>query len=110
MTRNGKEINHIGLTPDVEVENTTDGIDTSKYTPFDYTTKQSYGNSSDNVKAAKERLYLLDFYNGNTDSDVFDDELKTAIKDFQKQMICFHTESLTYRLKRKLKKFFQRLK
>ena len=41
MTRNGKEINHIGLTPDVEVENTTDKIDTSKYTPFDYTTKQS---------------------------------------------------------------------
>lgn len=110
MTRNGKEINHIGLTPDVEVENTTDRIDTSKYTPFDYTTKQSYGNSSDNVKAAKERLYLLDFYNGNTDSDVFDDELKTAIRTSKKQMICFHTESLTYQLKRKLKKFFQRLK
>ena len=109
VTRNGKEINHIGLTPDVEVENTTDGIDTSKYTPFDYTTKQSYGNSSDNVKAAKERLYLLDFYNGNTDSDVFDDELKTAIKDFQKANDLLSYGVLDIPTQKKIEKVFSKI-
>ena len=109
VTRNGKEINHIGLTPDVEVENTTDRIDTSKYTPFDYTTKQSYGNSSDNVKAAKERLYLLDFYNGNTDSDVFDDELKTAIKDFQKANDLLSYGVLDIPTQKKIEKVFSKL-
>ena len=109
VTRNGKEINHIGLTPDVEVENITDRIDTSKYTPFDYTTKQSYGNSSDNVKAAKERLYLLDFYNGNTDSDVFDDELKTAIKDFQKANDLLSYGVLDIPTQKKIEKVFSKI-
>ena len=45
----------------LKFRDTTDGKDTSKYTPFDYTTKQSYGNSSHNVKAAKARLDLVGF-------------------------------------------------
>ena len=87
----------------------TDRIDTSKYTPFDYTTKQSYGNSSDNVKAAKERLYLLDFYNGNTDSDVFDDELKTAIKDFQKANDLLSYGVLDIPTQKKIEKVFSKI-
>ena len=82
---------------------------TSKYTPFDYTTKQSYGNSSDNVKAAKERLYLLDFYNGNTDSDVFDDELKTAIKDFQKANDLLSYGVLDIPTQKKIEKVFSKI-
>lgn len=70
---------------------------------------QSYGNSSDNVKAAKERLYLLDFYNGNTDSDVFDDELKTAIKDFQKANDLLSYGVLDIPTQKKIEKVFSKL-
>lgn len=108
VTRNGKEINHIGLTPDVEVENNTDKIDTSNYTPFDYTTRQSYGDSADNIKAAKERLYLLEFYSGNTDNDVFDGELKTAIKDFQKANDLLSYGVLDIPTQKKIEKVFSK--
>ena len=61
------------------------------------------------LKPQKERLYLLDFYNGNTDSDVFDDELKTAIKDFQKQMICFSYGVLDIPTQKKIEKSFSKI-
>jgi carboxyl-terminal processing protease len=83
ITRNGKEINHIGLTPDEYVENTVGKIDTSKYTQFDFETKSALGNSSDNVKAAKERLSLMGYYSGDTESPVFDENFKDALKSFQ---------------------------
>lgn len=83
ITRNGKEINHIGITPDIEVENVIEKIDASEYAQFDFKTKSSLGNVGDNVKAAKERLYILNFYDESVENDVFDNPLKTAIKDFQ---------------------------
>lgn len=83
ITRNGNEINHKGLNPDEYVENTVEKIDTSKYTQFDLTTRAAFGDYGDNVKAAKERLALLGFYDGNSDSNVFDAELKESIKNFQ---------------------------
>ncbi len=89
ITRNGNEINHIGLTPDEEVENLTSKIDTSKYTSFDYETKPSYGGSGYNVKSAKEKLYLLGFYEGDVSSEVFDEDLKEAVKDFQRENSLF---------------------
>ena len=83
ITRNGNEINHKGLTPDTYVENVTSKIDTSKYTPFDYSTRSALGMSDDNVMAAKERLRVLGYYDGAVDSGVFDMELKNAVKTFQ---------------------------
>lgn len=83
ITRNGKEINRIGLTPDIEVENTTEKIDMSEYISFDYVTKSALGNKGDNVIAAKERLSLLNYYNGDVENNVFDEELKDAVADFQ---------------------------
>ena len=82
VTRNGKEINKVGLTPDVIVENEIHPLDTSSYTQFDYDTKASLGQKNDNVKAAKERLEVLGFYEGEI-NDIFDTELLEAVKAFQ---------------------------
>ena len=64
---------------------------------------------TDALKAAKERLYLLDFYNGNTDSDVFDDELKTAIKDFQKANDLLSYGVLDIPTQKKIEKVFSKI-
>ncbi|MBQ8300900.1 MAG: S41 family peptidase [Clostridia bacterium] len=84
ITRNGREINHIGLTPNEYVENVVSKIDTKGYSFFDFETKSAFGAYDDNVRAAKERLKILGFFEGETDNKVFDSDLKEAISDFQK--------------------------
>lgn len=61
------------------------------------------------LKPQKERLYLLGFYNGNTDSDVFDDELKTAIKDFQKANDLLSYGVLDIPTQKKIEKVFSKI-
>lgn len=82
ITRNGKEINKIGLTPDKYVENEVSKFDSSEYTQFDYNTKISLGQSHPNVKAAKERLNLMGDYDGEI-NEVFDEEFYDTIKVYQ---------------------------
>lgn len=82
ITRNGKEINKIGLTPDKYVENEVSKFDSSEYTQFDYNTNISLGQSHPNVKAAKERLNLMGNYDGEI-NEVFDEEFYDTIKVFQ---------------------------
>lgn len=84
ITRNGKEINHVGLTPDEYAENEKSKLDLSGYSQFDFNTKSVLGNSGENVKAAKERLALIGYYNGDTENDVFDTELREAVINFQR--------------------------
>ena len=83
LTRNGTEIDHVGLTPDIYVENYTKKIDTTGYTKFDFLTPTSLGASGTNVVAAKERLAIMDYYIGNLQNDVYNVDLKEAIKAFQ---------------------------
>ena len=82
ITRNGNEINDVGIVPDDKVSNVTNPIDTKKYTQFDYVTKFAVGSNGEGVRAAKERLYLLGYYAGAVD-DVFDAPLEQAITKFQ---------------------------
>ncbi len=82
ITRNGKEINHKGLTPDKYVENEITKVDTSKYTQFDYKTRTALGDKNDNVLAAKERLAILGYYSGQN-NDIYDIGLQEAVKLFQ---------------------------
>lgn len=83
FTRNGHEINHIGLTPDEQVENIVSPINTSEYAQFDFTTRNSLGSSHENVKAAKQRLKVLGFYDADAENSVFDADFKETIKSFQ---------------------------
>lgn len=84
ITRNGNEIDHIGLSPDIEVENYTKKIDTSGYSKFDFLHTASVGESGTNVSAAKERLSIMGYYIGNLSNDVFNTDLTDAIREFQK--------------------------
>jgi len=84
LTRNGHAINEIGLSPDEHVTNVTEPIDTGKYTPFTYKTKWHPGADDDNITAAKERLYLLRYYNGEINNN-FDEGLVNAVKKFQEE-------------------------
>ncbi len=85
ITRNGNEIANIGLEPDREVSNYTKKIDTTGYTKFDFLTPTKLGDSGVNVTAAKERLALMNYYIGNMTNDVFNTDLKEAIREFQKR-------------------------
>lgn len=81
LTRNGRKINKIGLTPDEVVENEITKLDTSEMKQFDFK-PVSLGAKSDNVQAAKERLEVFGYYDGEI-NDVFDTELYEAVKAFQ---------------------------
>lgn len=83
ITRNGNKINEIGIEPDVYVENYTEKIEIGQYTPFTFTDKWSLGSRGVPVKAAKERLYMLGYFNGNSENDVFNVQLQDAIKLYQ---------------------------
>ncbi|MBQ2663006.1 MAG: S41 family peptidase [Clostridia bacterium] len=81
LTRNGRKINKIGLTPDLVVENEITKLDTSKMKQFNFT-PSSLGERCDNARAAKERLNYLGFFGGEI-NDVYDYDLFEAIKAFQ---------------------------
>ncbi len=84
-TRDGREIDHVGLEPDREVRNKTEKIDTTGYTKFDFLTPTKLGDSGVNVTAAKERLSIMRYFIGNLSNDVFNTDLKEAVREFQKR-------------------------
>lgn len=83
LTRNGNEIDHVGLIPDKEVSNYVKKIDTTGYTKFDFLNPKSVGSSGDNVSAAKERLAIMGYFIGNLGNNVFNTDLESAIRTFQ---------------------------
>ena len=108
FTRNGKDINRNGIIPDKIVENTTQKIDLSDYTKFDYTQKPSVGVNSQNTKAAKERLRILGYYQGEAD-DYFDDALSVAVRNFQEDSGLFPYGVLDISTQKKLEEEFSEL-
>ena len=84
LTRNGNEIDHVGLTPDIEVSNYNKRIDTTEYTRFDFLTPVSVGMSGTNVIAAKQRLALMHYFIGNLGNDVFNTDLEESVRRFQR--------------------------
>ncbi len=85
ITRGGNEINEKGIEPDEYVFNKTVPINTKEYTQFDYKTKWDEGMSGEGVKAAKERLYLLRYFTGDTTNDNYDEEMKSIVARFQEE-------------------------
>ena len=82
LTRDGHEINRVGIDPDEYVINTTQNINTAQYHELDYKTKWQIGQSGESVRGAKERLKALGFYSGEI-NDQFDSELEQAVTEFQ---------------------------
>ena len=109
ITRNGHEIAHVGLDPDIDVSNYTKKIDTTGYTKFDFLTPMSLGSSGQNVTAAKERLSMMDYYIGNMGNDLFNTDLKSAIKEFQRDNGLTDSGVLDIPTQVKLKEVFEKL-
>jgi len=83
ITRNGKEINKIGIEPNELVLNEISLVDASKYTPFEYKGKYNIGDTAQDIKAAEERLSLMG-YNVGTVDDTYTQSTFDAIMKFQK--------------------------
>lgn len=82
LTRNGNDINGVGIEPDMYVQNPKEPVDLSKYSKFDYYTKWSLGMSGEGVRAGKERLSILGYYSGEI-NDVYDKDMEYAVYKFQ---------------------------
>ena len=83
LTRNGNDINLVGIEPDISIVNPERKINPENYTQFDYKTKWRTGMTGDGVVAAKERLYMLGYKITNLDN-TYDGEVFDAVKKFQK--------------------------
>lgn len=83
ITRNGREINGKGLTPDYKVQNQMEKIDKNQYSKPDFSNRYSLGNNAEAIKAAKERLYMLGVYSGSVENGFFDESLRSAVCTFQ---------------------------
>ena len=82
LTRTGKEINGIGITPDDYVINTTETIDYKKYPKIDYKMESQFGDSMENVSVIKERLKLMGYHMTSLE-DKFTEDLEAAVLSFQ---------------------------
>ncbi len=83
LTRNGNDINKVGIYPDEVVYNSTERIDITKYETFDYKHKWRVGETGKGVLAAKQRLSIMGYYYGEINEN-FDNALETAVYNFQK--------------------------
>lgn len=88
LTRDGNDINGVGIEPDERVKNQKRPVDLSKYETFDYKHKWHVGETGKGVLAAKQRLSLMGFYYGEI-NEYFDKALEKAVYDFQKSVNLF---------------------
>ena len=109
LTRNGNEIDKVGLTPDIEVSNYKKLIDTTGYTKFNFLDPVSVGMSGTNVSAAKERLYVMNYFIGNLGNDVFNTDLEESVRDFQRDNGLVDSGVIDVPTQIKLKEVFESL-
>lgn len=109
FTREGHDIHGNGIDPHEYVDNTTRQIDITKYSTFDYKAKPQYGESSQNVRAAKERLKVMGYYGGTVD-DTFDLSLVNAVMEFQAQNELFPYGVLDISTQVKMENIFYKLR
>ena len=82
ITRNGKEINKVGIEPDNYVINLTETVDVSKYPKINYQDETSFGDTSETIAVIKERLSVMG-YGINSEDNNFTADLEAAVLDFQ---------------------------
>ena len=82
LTPEGNNINEIGISPDIIVENDSVPLDTTQFTEFSYTRVFAEGDSDPEVKAAKEMLAVWGLYTVTLD-ETFDAGLADAVTAFQ---------------------------
>lgn len=108
-TRNGKEINNIGLQPDEDVSNATKKIDSLEYGQLDFKTRFALGDSSERIIAAKKRFSMLGYFDGKTEDTVFNDDLRLAVEAFQNDSDLCADGVLDVATQVKLEELFEKL-
>ena len=108
-TRNGRDINNIGLQPDEDVSNTTKKIDSLEYGQLDFKTRFALGDRSERIIAAKKRFSMLSYFDGKTEDPVFNDDLRLAVEAFQKDSDLCADGVLDVATQVKLEELFEKL-
>lgn len=83
LTPNGENINKVGITPTVVVENSFSPVDMTDYAPFSLSRTYRVGDKGEEVKLAKEMLKLLGIFVGEV-NEIYDENLKIAVHSYQK--------------------------
>ncbi len=82
LTPQGNNIHKMGIMPDVQVKNSSKPVDMSKYDFFNLNKVYKVGDKGEEVRQAKEMLELLGLFVGEI-NDVYDENLKIAVNNFQ---------------------------
>lgn len=84
LTRNGREIQGIGLKPDIEVEdrNNPNGVDIATITDLANTAILKLNSYDNNVYQAEKILRAAGYYTGNPDR-LLDKDTETAVRSYQ---------------------------
>jgi len=83
LTPNGENINKVGITPTVTVENSFKPVDMTEYEMFSLSKTYRVGDKGEEVKLAKRMLRLLGIFVGEV-NEVYDENLKIAVHSYQK--------------------------
>lgn len=82
LTRNGNQINKIGIAPDYDVKNRKVKYEQVKKEKMVYSKKYQVGDVGKGVLAAKQRLNILGYYIGEMD-EYFNEQMAEAVAQFQ---------------------------
>lgn len=83
LTPDGKNIEGVGLVPDIYAENKEEDVDLTQFTELKYKHTYSLGMTSPEIKNAKEMLAFLGVYQGEI-NEYYDENLKIAVTVLQK--------------------------
>lgn len=108
-TRNGKEINGVGIEPDTYIKNVTERIDATQYTAFDFKTRMAMGDVSEYVIAAKEKLALMGYFEGKVDDNLFTEDLRESVALFQRENGLCDTGVIDVATQVKIQALFEKL-
>ncbi len=108
LTRNGRDIQGVGISPDETVINTSEKIDTTQYEAYDGITKWRVGDYGKGVLATKQRLNILGYYHGTIDEN-FDSLLEHSVNQFQKDTGLYPYGVVDYATQRTLNEKFSEI-
>ena len=83
LTPNGKNIEGVGLMPDIFVENTKEKVDILQFTEPKYKNTFKVGDNSPEIKSVKEMLSFLGVYQGEI-NEHFDENMALSVSLVQK--------------------------
>ncbi len=85
LTPLGKNIDEIGISPDLNVNNTLEPVDLTQFTEPSYKNTYYVGMSSPEIRYIKEMLAYMGVYSGEV-NDYFDENLRIVLEALQKSI------------------------